>query len=174
MRHVLSAAVIVMTLAAQHTALADEVTLLAAGGMRCSMTRIAPEFEQKTGHAVKVTIGGGAATHRQILQGEPLDVPIVQPPYQDIVASGHVVAGSETLLATIAPVLIVRKGVPKPDISTPDAVRRALLATNSLSYPDGAGPPGGALGVSGALLVYLSSADAAVAYRACAMSPASR
>ena len=42
----------------------------------------------------------------------------------------------------------MRKGEPKPDISTPDAVKRMLLAAKAISYPDGAGGLGGAAGVS--------------------------
>jgi molybdate transport system substrate-binding protein len=45
-------------------------------------------------------------------------------------------------------VVVVRKGSPKPDISTADAVKRMLLSAKSLSYPDGAGGRGGAAGVS--------------------------
>jgi molybdate transport system substrate-binding protein len=107
-----------------------------------------PDFERKTGHTVKVTIGAGGATHQQVVRGEPFDVPIVQPPYQDVLASGHVVTSSEMPLATVAVVVVVRKGDPIPDISTPDAVKRMLLAAKAISYPDGAGGLGGAAGVS--------------------------
>lgn len=127
---------------------AQEVTLVAPGGMRCAMDRMAPDFEHKIGHAVKVTIGSGGTTHQQVVHGEPFDVPIVQPPYQDVIDSGNVVTSSETPLATVAIVVVVRKGDPKPDISSPDAVKRLLLAAKAISYPDGAGGLGGAAGVS--------------------------
>ena len=127
---------------------AQEVTLVAPGGMRCAMDRMAPDFEHKSGHPVKVTIGSGGATHQQVVHGEPFDVPIVQPPYQDVIDSGNVVTGSETPLATVAIVVVVRTGDSKPDISTPDAVKRLLLAAKAISYPDGAGGLGGAAGVS--------------------------
>jgi molybdate transport system substrate-binding protein len=106
------------------------------------------EFERKTGNTIKATIGSGGGTHQQVVRGELFDVPIVQPPYQDVLMSGHVVASSETPLATVPLVVVVRKGSSKPDISTPDAVKRMLLAAKSLSYPDGAGGRGGAAGVS--------------------------
>jgi molybdate transport system substrate-binding protein len=131
-----------------HSAWAQEVTLIAPGGMRCPLDRMKPDFERKTGHAVKVTIGSGGATHQQVVRGEPFDVPVVQPPYQDVLASGNVVASSETPLATVAIVVAVRKGDLKPDISTPEAVKRMLLAAKAISYPDGAGGLGGAAGVS--------------------------
>ena len=127
---------------------AEEVTLVAPGGMRCPIDRLTPGFEKKTGLTLKATIGAGGATHRQVVQGAPFDVPVVQPPYQDVLASGNVVASSETPLATVAIVVVVRKGDRKPDISTPDAVKKMLLAAKAISYPDGAGGLGGAAGVS--------------------------
>jgi ABC-type molybdate transport system substrate-binding protein len=77
-----------------HT-LAQDVTLVAPGGMRCPIDRIMPDFERKIGHTVKATIGSGGATHQQVVRGEPFDVPIVQPPYQDVLDSGNVVASTE-------------------------------------------------------------------------------
>jgi molybdate transport system substrate-binding protein len=107
-----------------------------------------PDFERKTGHTVKATFGSGLGTKQQVARGEPFDVPIVQPPYPEVLASGHVVVSSATPLATVAVGVAVRTGQPKPDISTPDAVKRMLLAATATSYPDGAGGRGGAAGVS--------------------------
>jgi molybdate transport system substrate-binding protein len=129
-------------------AAAQQVTLIAPGGMRCPVDRITPDFERKTGYTLKATIGAGGATHRQVVRGEPFDVPIVQPPYEDVLASGNVLADTETPLATVAVVVVVRKGDPKPDISTAEAVKRMLLAARAISYPDPNGGLGGAAGVS--------------------------
>ncbi len=148
MKYSLLSAVIAMALFHANAVRAQEVTLVAPGGMRCAMDRMAPDFEHKSGHPVKVTIGSGGKTHQQVVQGEPFDVPIVQPPYQDVIDSGNVVNTSETPLATVPIVVVVRKGDPKPDISTPDAVKHLLLAAKNISYPDGAGGLGGAAGVS--------------------------
>src|SRR6266700_3643129 len=145
MKYLLLSAMVIL---APHAARAQEVTLIAPGGMRCPVDRMMPDFERKTGYKVKPTIGAGGATHRQVVRGEAFDVPIVQPPYKDVIDSGNVVAGSETPLATVAVVVAVRKGDPKPDISSPDAVKRTLLGAKAISYPDGAGGLGGAAGVS--------------------------
>jgi molybdate transport system substrate-binding protein len=148
MKNLLSSAVVVVTLCGTHSAWAEEVTLVAPGGMRCPIDRMTSDFERKTGHVLKATIGAGGATHQQVVRGAPFDVPIVQPPYQDVIASGNVIPGTETPLATVAIVVVVRKGERKPDVSTPDAVKRMLLAAKAISYPDGAGGAGGAAGVS--------------------------
>jgi molybdate transport system substrate-binding protein len=148
MKEVISVTVVALALSAPSATPADEVTLIAPGGMRCAIDRMTPEFERRTGKTIKATIGSGGGTHQQVVRGELFDVPIVQPPYQDVLMSGNVVVSSETPLATVPLVVIVRKGSSKPDISTPDAVKRMLLGAKSLSYPDGAGGRGGAAGVS--------------------------
>lgn len=123
-----------------------EITLIAPGGIRDAIQRMIPGFERKTGHTVKATFGSGGGTKQRVISGEAFDVPVVQPPLQEVIASGHVVAATETPLATVAVGVAVRKGAARPDISTPEAVKRMLLAAKSISYPDGA--RGAAAGVS--------------------------
>jgi molybdate transport system substrate-binding protein len=148
MRSWLSAAVVAVMLCHPHAVSAQDVTIIAPGGMRCPLDKITPDFERTSGLTVKATIGAGGATHRQVVRGEPFDVSIVQPPYQDVLDSGHVVAGSERPLASVAIVAVVRKGDPRPDISSPEGVRRMLLSAKAISYPDPNGGLGGAAGVS--------------------------
>ena len=148
MKPACSFTLLLLTWFSSSTATAQDLTLIAPGGMRCPVDRLVPSFEQKTGLKVKATIGAGGATHQQVVKGEVFDVPIVQPPYTDVLQSGHVAKETETPLASVAIVVAVRKGDPKPDISTADAVRRMLLAARAISYPDGAGGRGGAAGVS--------------------------
>jgi molybdate transport system substrate-binding protein len=125
---------------------ADEVTLVGPGGIQAAVQQLIPGFEKATGHTVKPTFGSGLGTKKQVADGVPFDVPIVQPPYPEVLASGHVVANSATPLATVAVGVAVRSGARKPDISTPDAVKRLLLSVKSFSYPDPSG--GAAAGVS--------------------------
>ena len=150
MKHLRSSAVAVAVVAfmlcGALSAAADEVTLVAPGGIRAAVEQMIPEFERATGHKVKATFGSGLGTKQQVARGEPFDVPIVQPPYPEVLASGHVVATSATPLATVAVGVAVRKGARKPDISTPDAVKRMLLAAKFVSYPNPSG--GAAAGVS--------------------------
>ena len=105
-----------------------------------------PAFEKKTGYKVKATFGSGLGTKKQVAEGGAFDLPIVQPPYPEVIASGNVIADSAKPLATISIGIAVRKGMPKPDLSTPDAVKKTLLAAKSVSYPNPAG--GAAAGVS--------------------------
>ena len=146
MKPLLSSVLVAVALGCAVNVRADEVTLVAPGGIRAAIEKLIPEFERLTGHTVKATFGSGGGTRQQVIRGEAFDVPIVQPPLPDVRASGHVVVGSETPLATVAVAVAVRKGQPRPDISTPDAVKRMLLAAKSIAYPDGS--TGAAAGVS--------------------------
>jgi molybdate transport system substrate-binding protein len=139
-------ALIAMALSPVQSVRADEITLIAPGGIREAIEKMIPEFERRTGHTVKATFGSGGGTKQQVMRGEAFDVPIVQPPLAEVLATGHVIAGSETPLATVPVAVAVRKGAAKPDIATPDAVRKMLLAAKAVSYPDGA--RGAAAGVS--------------------------
>jgi molybdate transport system substrate-binding protein len=123
-----------------------ETTLIAPGGIRAPLDELVPRYEKKTGQKVKATFGSGGGTRKQVLSGEAFDVPVIQLPDADVLASGQVVAGSATPLASVAVGVAVAHGAPKPDISTPEAVRRMLLAAKSISYPDPSA--GAAAGVS--------------------------
>src|SRR6266576_3506110 len=125
---------------------ANEITLSAPGGIRAAVDQMIPAFEKSTGHKVKATFGSGGGTKERVINGEPFDVPIVQLPLDPVLASGHVIAASETPLAFVAVGVAVRTGAPKPDISSADAVKRLLLGSKAIAYPNAAS--GAAAGVS--------------------------
>jgi molybdate transport system substrate-binding protein len=116
----------------------QEVTLIAPGGIRAAIEQMIPGFEAKTGYKVNAMFGSGGGTHQQVARGEVFDVPIVQPPYADVIASGNVVESTATPLASVGVGVCVKKGAPKPDISTSEAVKRMLLAAKSIAFPDAA------------------------------------
>src|SRR5262245_40574480 len=101
MKRMLSLLALACTLTAVG-AQAAEITLIAPGGIRAAIEQMIPAFERMSGHKVKPTFGSGNGTKQQVARGEPFDVPIVQPPYPEVLASGHVVASSETPLAIVA------------------------------------------------------------------------
>src|SRR5437016_5116845 len=104
------------------------------------------QFEKKTGHKVALRFPNFIESRDLIVKGEPFDVGIVEFPHDaDVIASGNVVPGSATLVATGWMAVAVKKGAPHPDISTPAAVKRMLLNAKSIAYPDpdnGAGASG--------------------------------
>ncbi|HEV8021612.1 MAG TPA: molybdate ABC transporter substrate-binding protein [Candidatus Lustribacter sp.] len=144
----LTALIIALTLSTPSIAGAqsDPITLIAPGGIREAFEQLITGFEQKTGRTVKATYTSGLGTKQQVAQGGAFDVSALQPPYPEVLASGNVVANTATTLASVVVGVAVKKGAPKPDISTPDAVKRMLLAAPSISYPNPAG--GAAAGVT--------------------------
>jgi len=142
-----SAAIVALVFGIGYSANAQsEITLIAPGGIRAAVEQLIPDFERKTGHKIKATFGSGLGTKQQVTRGEAFDVPIVQPPYPEVLASGNVVTSSAKPLASVSVGVAVRQGARKPDISTAEGVKRTLLAAKSVAYPDPAG--GAAAGVS--------------------------
>ena len=142
----LAAAAIACAAWAAQDARAAEVTLIAPGGIRAAIQQIIPDFQKKSGHTVKGTFGSGGGTKARVIKGDAFDVPIVQLPLEPVRTSGQVVTATETPLATVWVGVAVRTGTPKPDISTPEAVKKLLLNAKAISYPNAAN--GAAAGVS--------------------------
>src|SRR5437762_10674756 len=114
----------------------SEITLLAVGPMRVPTQKIVANFEAKTGQKVKVTYGNGVETRRMVAKGQALDVSLIIAPFPGAISSGAIVPGSAALVASVLTAVGVPKGRPKPDISTPDAVKKALLAAKRIGYED--------------------------------------
>jgi molybdate transport system substrate-binding protein len=113
-----------------------EVTLLVPNPFRGSLDKLVPGFESKTGYKVKVTHGKGLGTRDQVARGEVFDVSILLPPYPEALASGNIDPKSATTLAKLTLALGVKKGAPKPDISTVEAFKQALVAAKTIAYVD--------------------------------------
>jgi molybdate transport system substrate-binding protein len=125
----------------------DEIVLLGPNIIDTPIKEMIPGFEAKSGHKVKATFGAVVATKDRILKGEPVDVALVEVPFDaEVIKSGNVVPGSVTTLASVSVGVAVHKGAPRPDISSPDATKRMLLAAQSISYPDASN--GAAAGVA--------------------------
>jgi molybdate transport system substrate-binding protein len=146
-RILLSVAALALAFSVPNIALAQtEVTLIAPGGIRAPIEQLIPAFEKKTGYKVNATFGSGGGTKQQVIRGDVFDVPIVQPPLPEVIASGNVVENTATPLASVAVGVAVKKGAPRPDISSTEAVKKMLLSAKSIVCPDAA--TGAAAGVS--------------------------
>jgi molybdate transport system substrate-binding protein len=123
-----------------------EISLVAPGGIRTALQLLFPGFERATGHKVAPGFISGGATKQKIVDGELFDVPVIQPPYDAVLASGNIDRSSETPLATVSVVAAIRAGQPKPDISNGEALKKLLLSVGSIACP--AAARGAACGVS--------------------------
>ncbi len=117
---------------------AAEIIVIGSTAMREFVEAVAPIFEHDSGHKVKASFLSGSVLPVKIKEGVPADVVITTPDtVADLAAAGRVVAGSRVdFIRSIAGVA-VRAGAPKPDISTPEAFKAALLAAPSVGISKG-------------------------------------
>src|SRR5712675_2086915 len=126
------------------TASAAEVRVMISGGLTAAYKALVPEFERATGHKVLTAYGPSMGTTTNAIpvrleRGEPADVLImVGYALDDLADKGKVVADSRVDLVKSPIGIAVKSGAPKPDISSADAVKRALLAAKSIAYSDSA------------------------------------
>jgi len=118
------------------TAQAADVRVISAGAVKSIVTDLVPIYEKETGNKVVMEFGPMGFV-RQKLASDPADVVIMSDTVlDDTIAKGGVVAGSRSDIWRTGMGLGVRDGAPKPDISTVDAFKRALLEAKSLVYVD--------------------------------------
>ena len=123
---------------------AAEIRVMISGGMTAAFNALVPEFERQTGNKVQVSYGPSMGTTHNAIpvrldRGEPADVLImVGYALGDLIKMGKVVEASRVDLVKSPIAIAVKAGSPKPDISTSDAVKRALLAAKSVAYSDSA------------------------------------
>src|SRR5256886_11250807 len=126
------------------TAGAAEVRVMISGGLSAAYKALVPEFERATGHKVLTAYGPSMGTTTNAIpvrleRGEPADVLImVGYALEDLAKKGKVAAGTSVDLVKSPIGVAVKSGTPKPDISTADAVKRALLAVKTIAYSDSA------------------------------------
>lgn len=126
------------------TASAAEVRVMISGGLSAAYKALVPEFERATGHKVLTAYGPSMGTTTNAIpvrleRGEPADVLImVGYALKDLADKGKVMPGSSVDLVKSPIGIAVKSGAPKPDISTADAVKRALLAAKTIAYSDSA------------------------------------
>ena len=109
--------------------------LLSSNSMRATLGRLVPHFERESGHSVFITYDLADLTMRRILDGETGDIVIVNAKAMgELVKQGRVVAGGHANLAQSGVGVAVRAGAPKPEISSVEAFRRALLEAKSIAH----------------------------------------
>jgi molybdate transport system substrate-binding protein len=114
---------------------AAELKVLCAVGMQPLMENLGPKFERATGHQLAVTFATLGPALKRVQDGETYDVVwIPRPGIESLVKEGKAVGSTVTVIASTSIGVAVRKGAPKPDISSPEAVKRALLAAKSITY----------------------------------------
>ncbi len=134
----------VMTAALTDSAAAVQINVMISGGYAEAYKTLVPQFEQATGNTITTAYGPSMgdtpqAIPNRIARGEPADVVIgVGYAVDRLIEQGKVVPGSRTDLAQVLIYMAVRAGAPKPDISSLEAFKNALLAAKTIAYSDSA------------------------------------
>src|SRR5215212_9731727 len=111
---------------------AAELKLLAGGAMSGVWADIKPQFEQASGHKLEIFFGTTPNLIKEATSGKPFDVGIVPVEVmQDAPARARFRSGSTIDIARVGLGVAVRAGGSKPDISTPEALKAALLKAGS-------------------------------------------
>jgi len=125
---------------------AAEIKVLTTGAFKQVVVALVPEFEKATGHKVVLDNGTVGQLQKRVDGGESFDVLVLSPKgIEDYIKSGKIAAGSNANLAKVGVGVMVKEGAPKPDISSVDAFKTALIKAKSVGYIDPAS--GGSSGI---------------------------
>jgi molybdate transport system substrate-binding protein len=116
---------------------ATEIKMLSAGALTQPLRELIPQYEQRTGDKVTIVYGNAGMIRGLLEKGEAADlVAVPSDAITDAQARGWVQAGTRTDLAAVGIGVAVKRGTTPPDISTPDALKHALLAAKAVAYSD--------------------------------------
>jgi molybdate transport system substrate-binding protein len=116
-------------------AAAAQLNLLASTAVQTVLDEVLAQHERASGDKVAVTIGSSASIMARLKAGETPDMVILtKEGIDELIAQGKVAAGSRAEIASAGLGIAVKRGAPKPDISSVDALKKTLLASRSVAY----------------------------------------
>jgi molybdate transport system substrate-binding protein len=134
-RQLLQAVVFLAAIANPATAAAADITVWTTRAIATVLAEIGGEFERATGHRLIITTDLPPAFLRRARANEPFDVLITgSGPIDEWIRDGRIVAKTRTAIARSGIGVEVRAGRPKPDITTVDGFKRALLSAKSIAF----------------------------------------
>jgi len=134
----------------------SEVRVLASNGIKAVLEDLRAQGERAIGHPISVDYKPTANLKQDIEAGAPFDVVIVTvESVSQLSKEGKTLGGDGTPISRVGVGIGIRKGAPRPDISTPEALKRALLGTKAIAY----GPVGASLPYITHMLETLGIAD---------------
>lgn len=127
----------VATMVLAGAAFAADVTVLCTQALRTSLLELAPRFEAATGHRVNLVVAPSGQLVKKVQAGETADLLIANAENIDALIAAGKVTGPRSQIARAQVGLSIKAGQKRPDISTPDGVRRALLDARAVAYSAG-------------------------------------
>jgi molybdate transport system substrate-binding protein len=124
------------------TVFAADIQLMSTTAVKDAVVDVLAQYEKDSGNTVKPTWDGTAVVTKRIAAGEVTDLVIIPAAaIDDLIRKGILAAGSRVDLVRSKIGVAVRLGVPRPDISTKETLKKSLLASGSILLS--AGPSGG-------------------------------
>ena len=140
------AAIAVFVFAQAALASAAEIKVFSTVGVKSVLEDLVPKFEKATGHKLAITWSTASLLAKRVQAGEQADALIlIKGNLETLQKEAKIVPGTDVIFSKSIFAVGVKADAPKPDISTPDAFKQALLASKAVSYTDPA--TGGASGV---------------------------
>jgi molybdate transport system substrate-binding protein len=116
------------------TVQAAELQILAGGAMTSPLRELAAPFESTSGHTLVFRFGTTPELIKLATTGGPFDLAVVpREVFKDAAAQAQFASGPTTDIARVGLGVAVRSGAPKPDISTPEALKQTLLKAQSIA-----------------------------------------
>src|SRR5205085_642879 len=103
---------------------AAEVKFLSAGALTPAMRELVPQFERSSGHKVTIAYGNINALADRVEKGEAVDVVITSPVRIEALIKADRVMPTSQIIASVGAGIGIRKGAPKPDINSVEALKR--------------------------------------------------
>src|SRR5438552_1065595 len=129
-----------MLLAAAVSASAAEIKVISSNALKTVLEELAPAFEKATEHKLVIQWGAAVPLKAEIEKGASFDLAILTVAgIDDLIKQGKLAGATRAVLAKSGAGVAVRKGAPKPDISTVDAFKRALVNAKSVAYVEQGG-----------------------------------
>src|SRR5258708_11032952 len=130
----LAALISALALLPTTTAKAAELRVIAGGSLTSLMKELGPQFEKASGHKLSIHFDSTPNIIARVNSGAAFDVAVVPVDvFKDAAAKSRFAPGPTIDIARVGYGVIVRAGAPKPDISTPDALKKTLLAAQSIA-----------------------------------------
>lgn len=118
-------------------ATAADLKVISAGAVRGVVGGMIDEYALKTGHKFQFTVGPTGLLRDTIASGAPADLVIASAPLMaELEKTGKITPGSRVDIGRVGLGVVVRAGTPAPDISTPEAVKQALIRAKTIAYTD--------------------------------------
>ena len=114
--------------------------VLASNGMREVLKDVTPQCQRAIGHPLAFVFDSTTGLKAKIAAGETFDaVVLTSDAVEELASSGKVASASTTRIARCGIGIGIRKGAPRPDITTSAALKQALLKSRSITFAqDGA------------------------------------